>query len=140
MPEILHKLLIKKSPDEVYEAITTQEGLASWWTRDCVAVPEEGSVAEFYFDKRTDFGRMKITKLEMNSNVLWLCIDGVDEWIGTTIQFNISPHEKGSILSFSHNGWNSVNGIFPNCNFDWARFLLSLKKFCETGSGEPHTD
>ncbi len=69
MPEILHKLLIKRPPEVVYEAITTQDGLASWWTRDCVAVPEEGSVAEFYFDNRSDFGKMKITKLEKDTCV-----------------------------------------------------------------------
>ena len=139
MPEIFHKLLIQKPPDEVYKTITTQDGLASWWTRDCIAIPEEGSVAEFYFDNRSDSVKMKIKKLEENTTVFWTCIGGHDEWLGTTVSFNLTPHSKGTMLSFSHNEWQSIDGIFPNCNFDWARFLISLKKYCEIGVGEPHT-
>ena len=81
---------------------------------------------------------MKITKLEKDTRVSWVCIDGVDEWKGTTILFKLSTHTKGSILFFSHNEWKSIERIFSNCNFDWARYLLSLKKYCEMGIGEPH--
>jgi len=34
MPDILHQLTIKVPPEPVWEALTRQKGLASWWTRD----------------------------------------------------------------------------------------------------------
>ncbi len=33
MADILHQLTIKASPEDVYQAITLQEGLAKWWTQ-----------------------------------------------------------------------------------------------------------
>jgi uncharacterized protein YndB with AHSA1/START domain len=38
MFEILHRVGIKASPDKVYRALATPEGLAGWWTTD-TAVP-----------------------------------------------------------------------------------------------------
>ncbi len=138
MPEIIHKLLIKSPPETVYEALTTQEGQSSWWTRDCRVIPKIETVAEFYFDNRSDSAHMKIVALEPHGKVSWSCIDGDPEWIGTNIQFELSPHEKGTILFFTHKGWITTDGFFPNCSFDWAKYLLSLKMYLETGKGNPH--
>lgn len=32
MVDILNRVGIKSSPDEVYKALSTREGLAGWWT------------------------------------------------------------------------------------------------------------
>ena len=34
MVDILHRVGIKASVDEVYEALATREGAAGWWTTD----------------------------------------------------------------------------------------------------------
>ncbi len=39
MYDIVHQLTIAATPDRVYEAVTTSEGLASWWTTDVSSVP-----------------------------------------------------------------------------------------------------
>ena len=52
MADLHHKIEIEASPEKVYEAITTAEGLRSWWTGDSVAEPRVGSIAEFGFFNR----------------------------------------------------------------------------------------
>jgi uncharacterized protein YndB with AHSA1/START domain len=34
MLDIMHLVKIHASPDQVYRAITTAEGVQNWWTRD----------------------------------------------------------------------------------------------------------
>ena len=34
MADILHRVGIKSSSNEVYKAVATRDGLASWWTND----------------------------------------------------------------------------------------------------------
>ncbi len=34
MAEIVHELNIKAAPERIFAAITTQEGLSAWWTKD----------------------------------------------------------------------------------------------------------
>lgn len=136
---IYHRLLIEVPVETVYGALTTQKGLSGWWTPETIAKPEVGSVSRFAFGP-TYFKEMKVTELKPYSSVKWLCLKAFDEWIGTTISFELEPHRKGSILSFQHDGWAAFTLEFAGCSFDWALFLRSLKLLCETGKGVPYPE
>jgi uncharacterized protein YndB with AHSA1/START domain len=136
---ICHRLLIKIPVEKVYEALTAQEGLAGWWTPDTKAKPETGSVSRFAFGPDY-FKEMKVEELKPYSRVKWLCIKGYEEWIGTTITFELEPHQKGATLFFHHDGWKEYSEGFASCSYDWALFLRSLKVLCETGKGFPYPD
>ena len=49
MPDILHRVGIKSSLDDVYKALTTREGLAGWWTNDTQGESTVGGVLQFRF-------------------------------------------------------------------------------------------
>ena len=158
MPNIRHELLIGASDDIVYNAITSHEGLSGWWTPNSSAKPELNSVARFPFGSKY-FKEMKITELIPSSKVTWICITGAEEWIGTTISFELLSGDKkvllnthpeladqfqqhidltkGTVLSFHHDGWKEDTPMFAECNYTWGQFLLSLKLLCETGKGRP---
>lgn len=135
MPEIRHTLIIKTNPEKVYEAITTQEGLANWWAKQTIAKPEVGFVNIFTFG--TFRNEMKITILNPNKKVEWKCINSIEEWIDTNILFELEEKEGHTLLRFTHSGWLAVTDTFAGCNYDWGRFMTSLKLFCETGTGTP---
>lgn len=136
MKSICHRFLIESPAEKIYNAITTEEGLSGWWTPDTKARPEVGSVACFAFGPDY-FKEMKITELEPFNKVKWLCLKANEEWLGTTITFELKPHAKGTVLSFHHDGWKEYTPGFASCSYDWAIFLRSLKFLCETGKGFP---
>ena len=136
MPAIKHLLYINASPAKVYEAITTQKGLSSWWTTETKADAIVGSVAEFWFSDRYH-DKMYIVKLDKNKYVEWECIDGDKEWIGTRINFTIKSRDKGTMLHFCHYEWSEETDFFASCNFNWGHYMKSLKNYCELGKGEP---
>jgi uncharacterized protein YndB with AHSA1/START domain len=136
---IYHRLLIKSPVETVFEALTKQEGLAGGWTSHTTAAPEMGSIARFRFEP--DYVKeMKILELQAYRKVKWECINGYEEWIGTTVSFDLEPHVKGTILLFRHGGWQNYSQDFASCSFDWALFLRSLRLLCETGKGLPYPD
>ncbi len=47
--DIAHELDIAASPEAVFDALTTQAGLAGWWTTDCFAEPTVDTISEFGF-------------------------------------------------------------------------------------------
>lgn len=136
---ICHRLLIEAPVEKVYEAITTQKGLAGWWTPETTAKPESGSVSRFNFGPDY-FKEMKILELKPYSRVKWQCLQAHEEWIGTTLTFELEPHAKGTILSFSHDGWKDYTSEFASCSYAWALFFRSLKFLSETGKGFPYPD
>ncbi len=132
MPEIRHEINIQAPPQKVYEALTTQAGLQSWWTSDTEAVPEVGSTAVFGFFNRTTIFRMRIDELTPAERVKWSCEGDIDEWIGTEIQFDLKPDEEArSSVHFQHKNWHSTEGIYAQCNTTWGNLMFRLKAFAE---------
>ncbi len=136
---ICHRLLIEAPVEKAYAALSTQEGLAGWWTPDTIARPEVGSTLRFAFGPDY-FKEMKVEVLQPYSKIKWRCITASEEWVGTTLSFELEPHQKGCILFFHHDGWKDYTPEFASCSFDWALFFRSLKLLCETGKGIPYPD
>ena len=49
MVDILHRIGVTSSPEDVYAALTTIDGLAGWWTEDHEGDADAGGVIEFRF-------------------------------------------------------------------------------------------
>ncbi len=136
---ICHRLLIEAPVEKIYSALTTQEGLAGWWTPETLAKPEVGSILRFSFGP--DYVKeMQVVELKPYSKVAWRCLKAFEEWIGTTLTFELEPHAKGAVLSFRHDGWAAYTNEFASCTYDWALFFRSLKFLCETGKGFPYPE
>lgn len=137
MPSIKHYFAIMAPVERVFAAVTEQEGLASWWTRETVAEPRVGAINEFTFGERWH-NKMKVTALEPNRRVEWECIEAAQEWVGTTITFDLEPRDDGATLvRFGHNDWAEQTDFFADCNYNWGYYMRSLKQYVETGAGTP---
>jgi uncharacterized protein YndB with AHSA1/START domain len=136
MPDILHKVGIKStSLGDVYNALTTIEGLSSWWTSDTRGESKVGGELQFRFgDGGFD---MKVLELQPGKRVLWQVNDGPEEWRGTKISFELIQNGDWTVVLFKHQGWKAPVEFMHHCSTKWAVFLLSLKSFRETGKGTP---
>jgi uncharacterized protein YndB with AHSA1/START domain len=138
MPDILHRVGFKSpSPEGAYKALTTIEGLAGWWTTDTTGESEVGDVIRFRFGALGGFD-MKVVALDPGRRVLWEVVDGPDEWVGTTVSFDLRQEDDFTILLFRHDGWREPVEFMSHCSTKWAAFLLSLKSLVETGAAAPH--
>ncbi len=52
MPDIMHLISIQSSPERVYQALTTAEGIRNWWTRDADLDSREGEFRFSYSGER----------------------------------------------------------------------------------------
>ncbi len=139
MANIKHYLIIKAPAEKVYEAITSQQGLRDWWTTGTDAKPKIGYINHFKFGKEY-FNKMKIVNLESPNEVLWECIDGDKEWLGTNISFELIKNDESTTLRFSHTNWADETDFFASCTYHWGRYMESLKLLCETGKGTPYKE
>ena len=134
MPDILHKVGIKSSsPNDVYRALTAIDGLSAWWTTDTKGESKVVGVLQFRFG--AGGFDMKVLELHPATRVLWQVVDGPEEWIGTTISFDLKESDDWTIILFKHEGWKEPVEFMHHCSTKWAVFLLSLKSLLETGKG-----
>jgi len=138
MPDILHKVGIKSSSlDAVYNALTTCEGLAGWWTTDTHGEPDKlGGLVQFRFG-RGGFD-MRVAQLKPQTYVLWNVIDGPEEWIGTTIDWQLKQEDDYIVVLMKHMGWKEPVEFMHHCSTKWAIFMMSMKSLLETGKGAPN--
>jgi uncharacterized protein YndB with AHSA1/START domain len=139
--DILHRVGIRSSRDEVYRALTAREGLAAWWTNDTQGESKIGEVLKFRFSadgKEIGGFDMKVLELQPARRVLWQVVDGPDEWIGTKINFDLKQAGDHAIVHFKHLGWKEPVEFMHHCSTKWAIYLMSLKSLVETRKGSPN--
>src|SRR5258708_17906346 len=103
MVDILHKVGIKSpSQDAVYQALTTREGLSAWWTNGTHGDGKVGGVLQFRFGPGGI--DMKVLELQPAKHVLWQVVDGPEEWIRTTVSFDLRQERDWTLVFFTHPG------------------------------------
>jgi uncharacterized protein YndB with AHSA1/START domain len=138
MVDILHRVGIKSSPDAVYKALATREGVAGWWTNNTQGESKVGGLLKFSFS--AGGSEMKVLELQPAKRVLWQVVGGPEEWIGTKISFELKQESDYAIVLFKHQGWKEPVEFMHHCSTKWAIFLMSLKSLVETGKGAPNPD
>lgn len=137
MTSIKHRIIMEVTPAKLYAALTTQQGLSSWWTK-AETNGEVGSVANFYFGPEGQHVvPMKIIDHVQDKQVIWQSLEG--PWANTGFfTFSIQQDERGAALVFEHAGWAEADDFFAHCNAKWGFFFtVSLKSYLETGTGVP---
>jgi uncharacterized protein YndB with AHSA1/START domain len=143
MVDILHRVGIKSSVDNVYKALSTREGAAGWWTTDTQGESKVGGVLKFRFHADGDLlGGIDMKVLELNpaKRVLWEVVDGPGDWIGTKVSFDLRQDGDYCMVLFKHQGWKEPVEFMHHCSTKWAIYLVSLKSLVETGKGAPNPD
>lgn len=136
MVNILHRIGVKNSsPEQVYDAVATLDGLSSWWTTDTSGSVELDGVIEFRFG--AGGFDMRVVELKPAEHILWEVVDGPPEWIGTTVTWDLTQEGEYTIVMFSHDGWKEPVEFMHHCSTKWAIFLMSLKSLLESGTGSP---
>ncbi len=137
MVDILHRVGATVAPDKVYDALTTIDGLAGWWTADTKGDAAPGGTLQFRFGPPGGFD-MKVLEQRPSERVEWEVTDGPEEWIGTHVSFDLKQEDGYTIVLFKHEGWREPVEFMSHCSTRWATYLMSLKQFVETGAGDAH--
>jgi uncharacterized protein YndB with AHSA1/START domain len=134
MPDIIHKLTIDSKPEQVYEALSTIEGLSNWWTTTTTGNSAPGDRIDFRFGQH--LVSMRVQMLDPSKRVAWKCLDDGD-WLDTDLTFELSEEGGRTTLLFGHRQWRQSNAFMAHCSMKWATFLLSLRDYVERGTGKP---
>ena len=136
MVDILHRVGVKTpSPDNVYDALATVDGLAGWWTDDTRGVNDVGGVLQFRFP--AGGFDMEVIDQRPSEHVSWKVVEGPQEWVGTTIDWRLRQEGDHTIVLFEHKGWKEPVEFMYHCSTKWATYLMGLKSLVETGEGAP---
>ena len=141
------EISVAAPPGKAYRALTKE--VDRWWTTDAEGdASTVGDEATFRFGET--YNTMRVRELEPNQGVVWECVaqnhasDQLsvhDEWVGTRLRWEIEAIGSGIQITFVHEGLVPEMECYGICGAGWDRFFLgSLKKYLETGIGEPYRE
>lgn len=140
MPDIRHRVGITAPAGHVYQALATKEGLSGWWTRDVRGEDKMGGKLEFYFGYPEPAAVMEVTDLVPDRRVVWRCVQGPDEWVGTSLIFDLTSSAGETALLFTQADWREPIDFMYHCSTKWAYFLLGLRAGLEGGVATPYPE
>jgi hypothetical protein len=135
---ILMQFDIDADRSTVRDALTTQDGIASWWSARTDG-PREDQLRVSFPDVPQPF---EFTVAGDAERVEWVTGDFPPWWAGTTIRWDLSdnPDQPGPRLLFSHRDYAPDNPVIPIVTPAWAQIILRLKGYTETGQRQPFFD
>lgn len=139
MPEIDHEIKIKATPEQVFAALSTHEGVTSWQTPHAEGTGEVGSQWRFKFTDRAEFD-WEVIESEPSSRIVWRCTKGPGDSQGTTVTFVITVDGDRTLLELKHADWPGTHGNYRKCNTIWAVLLHHIQKYVQSGSPAPAFD
>jgi uncharacterized protein YndB with AHSA1/START domain len=132
MATISHEIRIAAPRDRVYEALSTRDGLTSWYTADLEGDVVEGEEAVFKF-KGTEPFRWRFLELSPSSRVRWECTQGPGAAAGTTVTVRLSDTADGRTqVELDHDGFSESDDFVKTCNTLWGIVMGHLKAYAET--------
>ena len=137
---IILAIEIDGSAEDTYRALTTEGGLAAFWTPDVSAKPEVGTALRFGFSEAPVDLEMTVTELAPDRVVRWACDGPWPYWAGTEIAWTILEADTGgTMVLFRHDGWSEEQppAEFGSVALVWARVLLALEAHIRTGVAAP---
>lgn len=137
MADIRHRVGIEASADATYQALSTIEGLAGWWTPEVQGDAAVGGRLTFAFGGQVG-AVMEVTESVPGKRVAWHCAEGAADWVGTDLVFDLAEEDGETVLLFTHGGWREPVPFLHHCSTKWAVFLLGLKAGLEGGAATPY--
>jgi uncharacterized protein YndB with AHSA1/START domain len=130
------------SPDDVAALLTSAEGVSRWWG----PTEGDGGVGGTLTTAFGGYGVNAMRVVEVTpSRVVWESVvpeQGrptvhMQEWLGTRLQFDLTPADGGTQLRFQHVGLNPQLDCWDECLAGWTHFMASIQAVAETGTGMP---
>jgi uncharacterized protein YndB with AHSA1/START domain len=147
-PSYTREITVSATPEAAYKALTTD--FNKWWTIDCNPIHKSGDTITFRFGP--SYWKMQAIKLEPSKQVELKCIEAhhihaglhlpiLDEWEGTTLEWQIEQSTDKTVITLTHEGLVPSLNCYEICEQGWDYFFVSsLKQYLDTGKGMPFED
>jgi uncharacterized protein YndB with AHSA1/START domain len=129
---------VEATPDAVYEAVTTDDGLSAWWTRAEGSGDTGGDLC--FSMSAPEPLHVHVDAATRPTSVRWTVTECTfePEWVGTHPTFTIAPlADSTTELVFTHVGLTEELECIDMCTRGWDHYLGSLRAYVETGRGHP---
>ena len=135
MIPIKHLMHINAPKEQVFKALSEAEGLSQWYTTSVNGDFEMDQVVTFEFVNFATF-KFKIVGYVPNTSIHFECVESEWENIGHVMKYDLDENDGKTRLRYSYEGFSDMDDSYANMNYSSAKYLESLRQYCQKGKGE----
>jgi uncharacterized protein YndB with AHSA1/START domain len=150
MATIRHQVLIDAPVAKVYQALSTAEGISTWWDKQTPTQTDRGLVLEHNPGLEHGVVQLRVIELVPNKRVEWECISThpkrspASAWTGTHFIFAITERNnipssgsnpkqiRATTLDFCQDSYDERSEFFEFNKVAWGEVLQNLKRVVES--------
>ena len=135
------RIQIKAPIELVFEAVSTLEGISSWWDGPVSGDASEHGELRFAVADSDDYALMKVDSVIFPTDVAWSVIEDSGyggEWINTAILFHLEEDIDGSCtLVLHHQGLTPALDCYSDGQSGWDHHLQNIRIRAEAANSKP---
>ena len=135
MIPIKHLMHINAKIDDVFSALSSENKLKKWYTTGVVGNFEKNEIVSFDFVNFANF-KFKIIAFVLNKSIHFECVESEWDNIGHIMKYDLDENEGKTRVRYSYEGFSEMDDSYSNMNFSSAKYLESLRQYCQNGLGE----
>lgn len=139
MADIFHDFPIAATSQQVFQAVSTPQGLDAWWTKRSKGEAAKEREYELWFGPQHDW-RAVVSRCDPGREFEFTMTRSDRDWQGTRVGFALEEKDGFTQVRFHHRGWPEGNEHYRVSSFCWAMYLRLLKRYVEQGDIVPYED
>jgi uncharacterized protein YndB with AHSA1/START domain len=135
MGDVLFTFDVEAAPATVRTALTTSQGIASFWTDRAEVPAQVGETLKLGFpDAPVPFDLVLVQADD--KMITWRTATFPPQWVGTEIRWEISAGDGASTVTFRHGSFDDETEQ-GRVAYVWGQVMVQLKRYVEAGVPAP---
>jgi len=127
---------INSPKEKVFKALTNSNELSKWYTTVVKGEFKLNEIISFEFVNFAEF-KFKVIALTQNESVHLKVVESTfDNFLGHIMKYDLDENNGKTRVRFTHDGFEEMDDFYANMNYSSAKYLESLRQYCQTGKGE----
>ena len=94
-----------------------------------------GGIITFEFVNFAEF-KFEVISLTQNESVYLEIVESKFDNVGHVMKYELDENDGKTRVRFTYEGFSEMDDSYSNMNYSSAKYLESLRQYCQTGKGE----
>ena len=126
---------INSPKKEVFKALTESDKLSKWYTTIVKGEFRLNEIITVEFVNFAEF-KFKVVALTQNESVYLEIVESEFGNVGHIMKYDLDENDGKTRVRYTYEGFNEMDDSYSNMNYSSAKYLESLRQYCQTGKGE----
>ena len=126
---------INSTKEKVFKALTESNELSKWYTTVVNGKFELNEIISFEFVNFAKF-KFKVIAIIQNESIYLEIVESEFDNVGHIMKYDLDENDGKTRVRYTYEGFDEMDDSYANMNYSSAKYLESLRQYCQTGKGE----